>query len=167
MSKEVHQTNSFKDLTAFLVHYEFQFMRVGSSKIPGVKDPNDYDILVLEKEGMVSKWMEQKGWGEGGSHVPEPQEFTSYKTWQEAVIRDSKLVKGGVINVILAHSEEFYNKFVAAQKSCEEAGLKHKHHRIEVFDYFFDREGKPSEERFVNLCLGNVTEGDYFDVLPV
>jgi hypothetical protein len=160
MSKEVHQTDSFKDLTSFLVHYEFQFMRVGSSKIPGVKDPNDYDILVLEKDGMMSKWMDEKCWIEGGSNLPD-QDFTSYSTSFSILTR----VPSGV-NVILAHSEEFYNKFVAAQKSCEEAGLKYRHHRLEVFKYFLDYEGKPSEERFVNLCLGNVTEGDYFDDLP-
>lgn len=149
-------SQTFKNLSAFLVHYELTFNRVGSTKIPGLEGANDYDILVLEKDGIMSEYLKKDPWVEGGSSLPE-QDFTSYKEFSEStavsrLIRPAFKKDVAPTNVILAHSQEFYDKFLIAQKICEEAKIQYKPYRIMVFDYIFDRGCKCSEEEFVNLC---------------
>ena len=140
----VTSSTDFLKLSGFLLHNQIKHERVGSSLIPSVEHPGDYDILVLDTpDNKLEKVLAGDHWLTGGSNVPEAS-FTSYK----------KHLTSGLINVILTTDEEFFTKFSEANAICVEADLKHKYDRIRVYDYIFDRPDKPSDEVFSKLAQG-------------
>lgn len=142
--KEVYETEEFKSLSAFLLHHQIKHERVGSSLIHGVT-PGDYDILVMENgHGAVYEYLTSKGWGVGGSAVPD-SEFTSYRWCRYPHL---------AINVILTEKEDFYDKFSESNAICVEAQLKEKYDRIKVYGYMFNRKGKTTDDEFSKLVRG-------------
>lgn len=134
---------------------KLKYRRVGSSMLPGVIY-NDVDILVEHDDGLKALLTRSDLWTEGGSSLPE-QQFTSFKT-AYARYGDHKNVP---LNVIMAHSDEFYETFSSSQDIVENAKLTAKEDRVAVFSYMRDEEGKCSLERFTELALGiNRTEED-------
>jgi|TARA_R100000084_G_scaffold108987_1_gene73378 hypothetical protein len=150
IKKEIYETEEFKSLSAFLLHHQIKHERVGSSLIQGVT-PGDYDILVMENDhGAVYEYLTKKGWAEGGSKVPDSA-FRSFKnvSQYEALVK-----KVPHANVILTDKEDFYDKFSQSNAICVEAQLKNKYDRIKVYDYMFNRKGKPTDDEFSGLVRG-------------
>ena len=151
-TKSIEETEDFKKLSAFLVWNQLEFARVGSSTIPGVTNPGDYDILVLEKDGMVFEWAEKHGWEHGGSNLPD-SEFDSFKNW---TMHSFAEINPPPINLIIAREPKFYKTFLDSNSVCVEANLVHKYDRAAVFEYMRNpMSGNTiSEKDFVDLVKG-------------
>ena len=82
--KEPRKMEGHKELRDVLEHLfmnKYQWRRVGSSCIEGVKEPGDIDILVLDgaEEEPLAHWFYSKGdFYEGGSQ-PFDRKFWSFK----------------------------------------------------------------------------------------
>lgn len=165
MCKDIENSPEFKALGGFILWHELKSARVGSSTIPGVTDPGDIDILVLERDGMVFEWAEKNGYEHGGSS-PDDSKFDSFKKYVDLETAVDYWQNFDVLNIIVAKDEKFYNTFLDSNTICKEANLIHKMDRIAVFEYMRDpMSGNTiSEKDFVKLVKGeSLFEKGYFD----
>lgn len=136
-----------------LVHCQMnnlKHQRVGSSTIPSVENPMDFDLVVkvddLESSLCLFK---QFGSHSEGSLVPESS-FASVKFFEF----DGRIS----INVILCDDEELYGQYAEANAIAVEHDLVEKQERIAVFDFVMDRETKLTPEQFALLPMGKRRE---------
>lgn len=142
-----------KDLAPELLKHNLTFRRVGSEPIVGLEDSVDVDYLILDTDNKIyDHLMHLEDWHLGGSDVS-GADFVSWRNIPD--IGDMS------INAILTQSKEYYNKFLEAQITCEDYKVRNKSHRIEVFDYVFGRDGKPTKERFTDILLGKASANEY------
>ena len=147
---EPWESADYNNLVAALFHRQFKFCRVGSSLIPSVENPQDYDILVLDnEEEWVLKYLVSNEYFPDGSEIPvregeDKSDFSSYK----------KTNQQGTINVIVTKSEEFYTSFQKAVDICVEEDIWDKLTRIKVHNYMMNRGAKITDDEFVKIVQG-------------
>lgn len=120
-----------------LIHGDFLFQRVGSSTIPSVKHPDDYDILVYDHTGtfVKDKLNDSGKWLRGGSldSLEDGDLFSSYK---------SAFGSGLVTNFIVTKDKEFYDEFVKANQFCVDYDVERKEHRVLLFEFLSPSKNK-------------------------